>query len=151
MSRAAPRRLRRIKTRPRVLIGVVCRSRGSAKSCPGLWAEMSVRSDGEPGAGASSLGSLMRAGRLAIAIVTLAASIIIGFNGPTAAEDGAPLASADRIEDVPSTRADPFPAFDNFAWRAFVAVNWPSLADPDQRGVPDRAKALGDPGPRVWE
>ncbi len=93
----------------------------------------------------------MRAGRLAIAIVTLAASIIIGFNGPTAAEDGAPLASADRIEDVPSTRADPFPAFDNFAWRAFVAVNWPSLTDPAHRGIPDRAKALGDPGPRVWE
>jgi hypothetical protein len=40
---------------------------------------------------------------------------------------------------------------DNFAWRAFVALNWPSLTDPAHRGVPDRAKTPGDPGPRVWE
>ena len=52
---------------------------------------------------------------------------------------------------MPSTKVDPFPAFDNFAWRAFISLNWPSLADPAHRGVPDRAKALGDPGPRVWE
>jgi hypothetical protein len=57
----------------------------------------------------------------------------------------------DRIEDVPSTKPDPFPAFDNFAWRAFIALNWPSLNDPAHRGVPDRAKAPADPGPRVWE
>ncbi|MBV9289370.1 MAG: hypothetical protein JO288_16415, partial [Hyphomicrobiales bacterium] len=31
------------------------------------------------------------------------------------AGDAAPLVSPDRIEDVPSTKADPFPAFDNFA------------------------------------
>ena len=70
---------------------------------------------------------------------------------PATAEDATPLVSPDRIEDVPSTQADPFPAFDNFAWRAFVALNWPSLPDPADRGVPDRAKTLGDPGPRVWE
>ncbi len=68
-----------------------------------------------------------------------------------AAEDVTPLVSPDRIEDVPSTRLDPFPAFDNFAWRAFVALNWPSLIGAAHRGEPDRAKALGDPGPRVWE
>ena len=69
----------------------------------------------------------------------------------SAAEDGVPLVSPDRIDDVPSTKADPFPAFDNFAWRAFIALNWPSLTDAEHRGEPDRAKILGDPGSRVWE
>ena len=71
--------------------------------------------------------------------------------GAAAAEEVTPLVSPDRIEDVPSTKVDPFPDFDNFAWRAFIALNWPSLTDPAHRGVPDRAKTLGDPGPRVWE
>ena len=62
--------------------------------------------------------------------------------GAAVAEDVTPLVSMDRIEDVPSTKLDPFPDFDNFAWRAFVALNWPSLTDPAHRGVPDRAKTL---------
>jgi hypothetical protein len=94
---------------------------------------------------------LVRATRSGIAIALVAAPIALGSIGPAAAEDVAPVVAPDRIEDVPSTKIDPFPAFDNFAWRAFVALNWPSLADPAHRGVPDRAKALGDPGPRVWE
>ena len=61
------------------------------------------------------------------------------------------MISPDRIEDVPSIKPDPYPDFDNFAWRAFIALNWPSLTDPTNRGSPDRAKTLGDPGPRVWE
>ncbi len=51
----------------------------------------------------------------------------------------------------PSIKPDPYPDFDTFAWRAFIALNWPSLTDPAHRGEPDRAKTLGDPGPRVWE
>jgi hypothetical protein len=93
----------------------------------------------------------MRCGRSAIAIALLAGSISPCLIRATVAEDIAPLVSPDRIEDVPSTKPDPFPAFDNFAWRAFVSLNWPSLADAAPRGVPDRAKTLGDPGPRVWE
>ena len=92
----------------------------------------------------------MRAGRLATAIALLSAPALSPI-GAAVAEDVTPLISMDRIEDVPSTRLDPFPAFDNFAWRAFVALNWPSLTDPLHRGVPDRAKTLRDPGPRVWE
>ena len=61
------------------------------------------------------------------------------------------MVSPDRIEDAPSIKPDPYPDFDNFAWRAFIALNWPSLTDPAHRGEPDRAKTLGDPGPRVWE
>ena len=53
--------------------------------------------------------------------------------------------------DAPSTRLDPYPTFDNFAWRAFLALNWPALAGADGRGEPDRGRTLGDPGPRVWE
>ena len=39
----------------------------------------------------------------------------------------------------------------NFAWRAFIALNWPSAPKASGRGEPDRAKALGDSGGRVWE
>jgi hypothetical protein len=68
---------------------------------------------------------------------------------PAAAQDGAPVVSPDRIEDLPSIKADAdaFPDLDNFAWRAFIALNWPSLTDPAHCGVPHLAKALGDPGP----
>ena len=63
----------------------------------------------------------------------------------------APAVSPDRIEDAPAIKPDPYPDFDTFSWRAFIALNWPSLTDPAHRGEPDRAKRLGDPGPRVWE
>jgi hypothetical protein len=66
-------------------------------------------------------------------------------------EDIEPRASPDRIEDVPSTKPDPFPAFNNFSWRAFIALAWPARTEPPRRGEPDRSKALADPGPRVWE
>ena len=75
----------------------------------------------------------------------------LALPGLAGAVDVAPILSPDRIEDAPSTRQDPYPTFDNFAWRAFIALNWPSLADARNRGEPDRAKTLGDPGPRVWE
>jgi hypothetical protein len=81
----------------------------------------------------------------------LALSLAIAAFSPAAAGDATPFVSPDRIDDVPATPADPFPTFDNFAWRAFVALNWPSLTDAGHRGEPDRAETLGDPGPRVWE
>ncbi len=88
---------------------------------------------------------------LAVAIIVLTAAGTLGSTGPAAAEDVAPRVSPDRIADVPSTGADPFPAFDNFAWRAFIALNWPSQLEAADRGAPDRAKSLSDPGKRVWE
>lgn len=65
----------------------------------------------------------------------------------------AALVVPDRVDDVPqlTPEFDKFPELDNYAWRAFVALNWPSLTDPAHRGLPDRAKTPGDPGPRVWE
>ena len=86
-----------------------------------------------------------------IAFVALAALIALRPVPPAAADDGAPSVSPDRIEDAPSIKPDPYPDFDNFAWRAFIALNWPSLTDPAHRGEPDRARTLADPGPRVWE
>ncbi len=83
-----------------------------------------------------------------------AAAALLGFVAfpcLAAAEDLSPLVSPDRIDDAPSTRVDPYPTFDNFAWRAFIALNWPALAGAEHRGEPDRAKTLGDAGPRVWE
>jgi hypothetical protein len=83
--------------------------------------------------------------------VTLAALTALLPIAAVAATDSAPTVSPDRIEDAPPIKPDPYPDFDNFAWRAFIALNWPSLTDPGHRGEPDRAKALGEPGPRVWE
>ena len=88
--------------------------------------------------------------RVAIAFAFSTTAALCAFSSAVA-EDVAPLISPDRIDDVPSTRVDPFPAFDNFAWRAFIALNWPAKFDGANRGAPDRAKSLGDPGKRVWE
>ncbi|MGB7922955.1 MAG: hypothetical protein WCF57_06895 [Pyrinomonadaceae bacterium] len=114
------------------------------------------------GIGVSSAGVLLRACRLLIAfmlvaapvaLLPMAAPVALRPASPAAAQGGARVVSPDRIEDVPSLKADvnKFPELDNFAWRSFIALNWPSLTDPAHRGVPDRAKTLGDPGPRVWE
>lgn len=39
--------------------------------------------------------------------------------------------------------------FDDYSWRAFLAMVWP--AAPGRRGVADQHKAAGGPGPRVFE
>ena len=104
------------------------------------------------GAAAPSRQTFARAGRSAVAFASLAISAApcaIGL--AAAADDVAPLVSPDRIENVASIKPDPYPDFDAFAWRAFIALNWPSLTDPAHRGEPDRLKTLGDKGPRVWE
>jgi hypothetical protein len=125
---------------------------------------------GKRGIGVSSAGVLLRACRLLIAFMLVAAPVaLFPMAAPVALLPVSPAAAQvqtdprvgynaalvvpDRIEDVPSLKADAdkFPELDNFAWRAFIALNWPSLTDPAHRGVPDRAKTPGDPGPRVWE
>src|SRR5690348_4377380 len=99
----------------------------------------------ERGIGVASAGALWRACRRLLACMLVAA--------PAAGEDGVPVVSPDRIEDVTyiAADADAFPKLDDFAWRAFIALNWPSRTDAAHRGVPDRAKTIGDSGPRVWE
>jgi hypothetical protein len=44
---------------------------------------------------------------------------------------------------------NPINYFDDFSWRAFVAMVWPVEAS--RRGVPDATKTVSDPGPRVFE
>ena len=86
-----------------------------------------------------------------IGFVAVAAPVTLLPAAQVAAGDDAPLVAPDRLEDAPAIKPDPYPDFDNFAWRAFIALNWPSLSDPAHRGEPDRVKTLADPGPRVWE
>ncbi|HEY0431976.1 MAG TPA: hypothetical protein VGC61_09155 [Pyrinomonadaceae bacterium] len=125
---------------------------------------------GQHGIGVSSAGALMRACRPLIAFMLVAALVaLLPVVAPVAllpvspvgaqvqtdprVSNNAALIVPDRIEEVSSLMpdVDNFPELDNFAWRAFVALNWPSLTDPAHRGLPDRAKTPGDPGPRVWE
>ena len=79
---------------------------------------------------------------IAVAAAALASAIAAGSAAIT------PTVSPDRIKDVPSAGLG-FVFVDN-CLRAFIALSWPSELDAAHRGVADRAKALGDPGERVW-
>src|SRR6185436_3662253 len=65
-----------------------------------------------------------------------------------------PPAGADIPFSVPPSQAGHVP-FADFAWRSFIALNWPSQlnAGLPVRGVPDRTLSVGDAldRPRVWE
>ena len=78
-------------------------------------------------------------------VAALLASAAAARGGPGGL---APTVSPDRLEDAPTNVRE---VVANFAWRAFIALNWPSLSDAAGRGLPDREKSLGDPGKRVWE
>jgi hypothetical protein len=124
---------------------------------------------GKRGIGVSSPGVLLRSCRLLIAFIVVAALALLPLVVPVALLPvfpaaaqvqkeprvgyNAALVAPDRIAEIPNVtpEEDKFPELDNFAWRAFVALNWPALTDPAQRGTPDRTKKPGDPGPRVWE
>jgi hypothetical protein len=67
-----------------------------------------------------------------------------------------PQVSPDRVDDVADMPHAPFEElfgwFDDFSWRAFIALNWPALPGAANRGRPDRSKNFGDQDrPRVWE
>jgi hypothetical protein len=83
--------------------------------------------------------------------LTVAALLASAGPAPPAAAgsaDLAPIVSPDRMNDAPTNSRE---ALANFAWRAFIALNWPSLSDASERGEPDRSEALADSGRRVWE
>ncbi len=113
------------------------------------------------GIGVSSTGARLRVCRRLIAFMLVVAPVGLLAVSPATAQPGigprvgyaAALVVPDRVEDTPLLKPDldKFPEVDNFAWRAFVALNWPAHTDPANRGVADRTKTLGDPGPRVWE
>ena len=89
-----------------------------------------------------------RRSQIRVAIIVAAT---LGGSAVAPADGLAPVLSPDRIDDAPSTLLDPYPTFDTFAWRAFLALNWPARLGAGLRGEPDRSKTLADPGPRVWE
>ncbi len=86
--------------------------------------------------------------RRAAFVAALLVSTGLAAPARTGSVDVAPTISPDRIDDAPANERD---VVANFAWRAFVALNWPSRLDASERGVPDRDKSLGDSGKRVWE
>ncbi len=52
--------------------------------------------------------------------------------------------------DIPDGfQGNPIAFFDDYSWRAFMALVWPALKD--QRGMPDPDATVGGPGPRVFE
>ena len=53
------------------------------------------------------------------------------------------------VEVPQDFQGNPIDFFDDFSWRMFVAMVWPALDG--QRGTPDPAKTVGEPGPRVFE
>jgi hypothetical protein len=76
---------------------------------------------------------------------------------------GAVAAAAQQIPNVKVSATLPHvvnnsdhgrPAFDQFSWESFIALNWPAKIGSDGRpvrGVADTSKNVGDAGPRVWE
>ncbi len=67
------------------------------------------------------------------------------------ATPGRPQATSPVLSPTPLTDLPPNPTQAdavNFAWRSFVAVNWPAL--PGQRGIPDWKKKIGQGGDVVW-
>ena len=82
------------------------------------------------------------------ALAGLLASVGLVAPAPSGSADLTPIVSPDRMEDAPTNSRD---ALANFAWRAFIALNWPSQTGERGRGEPDREMQFGDHGKRVWE
>jgi hypothetical protein len=80
-----------------------------------------------------------------VAFLTLVTATPVGAQVPP------PTVSPTPLSDVPPTVGDPFPFFDNYSWRSFIALNWPAKSGPANRGLPDTNKSFGDAaGPRAW-
>jgi putative oxidoreductase len=67
----------------------------------------------------------------AAAAIVAAAALAAGLVADASAEtsDIAPMAAPCRIDDAPSAGKGAFAFVENFVWRAFVSLNWPSLLD----------------------
>lgn len=90
--------------------------------------------------------------RMFVATFSRAFVLLWALGAPALAQVPPPTVSPDPLPDVPPTTGDPFPFFDNYSWRSFIALNWPAMSGAANRGLPDRSKPFGDAsGPRVWE
>jgi hypothetical protein len=84
----------------------------------------------------------------------------LAFGNPASAQSACPnppVASIS-LSQVPadvcipqdfSDRSNPIQFFDDYSWRAFIAVVWPVTNG--HRGQPDESKSVTDMGPRVFE
>ena len=101
----------------------------------------------------------MRAWRRILAGV-IGAAFLAPLGGPSAAPRQAsscpttptPVLSADLPADVcipDGFKGIALDYFDDYSWRAFVALVWPAAAG--KRGVPSSTAGVGAPGPRVFE
>jgi hypothetical protein len=78
-----------------------------------------------------------------VAGFTLATMTSVAANPPSSLK---PALSPNPPQDIPlPASAD---EVNNFAWKLFVALNWPEL--PGKKGIPDESKHIGDAGPTVW-
>lgn len=80
--------------------------------------------------------------------------ILYGVTGPAVcAQTPSPVVnSPDAPVDVSIPAGfsnNPIAFFDDYSWRAFIAMVWPAQAG--QRGKPDRSATVGGIGPRVFE
>ncbi len=95
--------------------------------------------------------------REAVSDATTSTETATTANPPMAASAAAPLtppAGPDIPFSVPAPQMGHVP-FADFAWRSFIALNWPSQLNGSVpvRGAPDRGLSVGDAldRPRVWE
>ena len=79
------------------------------------------------------------------AAAALTAALALAAPSTVRASD-APIVAPDRLADAAANSRE---ALADFAWRAFLALNWPAAAG--ERGEPDRGATPGAAGPRVWE
>jgi hypothetical protein len=89
---------------------------------------------------------------VAIVAAFVVATCLAAGLAASSAQSGsaAPMPSPDGINDAPSAGKGSFALIDNFAWRAFIALNWPRFPTlPIAGSRTDRSP--GDEGKRVWE
>ena len=90
-----------------------------------------------------------------MAVACLVSVVLCAAGTALAQDDITPKVDPARIDDVPVQAGETFEQalarFDNFSWRAFIALNWPSQQGDANRGLPDTTKKFGDAGARVWE
>jgi hypothetical protein len=90
-----------------------------------------------------------------MAIACLVSVALCAAETALAQDATTPKVDPARIDDVPVQSGETFEQalarFDNFSWRAFIALNWPSQQGDANRGLPDTTKKFGDAGARVWE
>jgi hypothetical protein len=96
--------------------------------------------------------------------LSLAAVLVVGFVVPRAEIGGRtenensvdlpkPVVNSPKVpEDVsipPNFKDNPISFFDDYSWRAFIAVVWPGLKN--HQGEPDPKQTVDGKGPRVFE